>query len=107
MHCLTVVVRNIVVQQTDFAFSTSLCLDLMKDPDTCSVPISAMISQSPCLLCSAHTDMGPPWCREFADAVECVKGEHGRVVAVTSQDRAKAVNEKERPGFFDKIVNVL
>ncbi|KAK9805775.1 hypothetical protein WJX73_008308 [Symbiochloris irregularis] len=45
--------------------------------------------------------------RDFADAVECVKGEHGRVVAVTSQDRAKAVNEKERPGFFDNIVQVL
>ena len=45
--------------------------------------------------------------REFADAVDCVRGDHGRVVAVTSQDRAKAVNDKERPGFFDQIRQVL
>ena len=47
------------------------------------------------------------WRREFADAVECVRGDQARVVAVTSHDRAKAVNEKERPGFFDEIRQVL
>jgi hypothetical protein len=45
--------------------------------------------------------------REFADVLECVKGDKGRVVAVTSSERAKDVNEKERPGFFDEITRAL
>lgn len=46
-------------------------------------------------------------CRNFAEVVEHVKGEQGKVVAVTSAERAQAVNDKERPGFFDKIHKVL
>ena len=46
-------------------------------------------------------------CREFADVLECVKGEKARVVAVTSNSRANEVNDTERPGFFDKITKVL
>ena len=39
--------------------------------------------------------------------MEHVKGQQGKVVAVTSPERAKAVNDKERPGFFDQIHKVL
>ena len=39
--------------------------------------------------------------------LECVKGDKGKVVAITSQERAQAVNEKERQGFFDAIHKVL
>lgn len=46
-------------------------------------------------------------CRDFAEVVEAVKGKQGKVVAVTSPDRAQAVNERERPGFFDQIHKVL
>lgn len=45
--------------------------------------------------------------REFADVLECVRGDKAQVVAVTSADRAREVNEKERPGFFDQITKVL
>jgi len=45
--------------------------------------------------------------RDFAEVVECVKGDKGKVVAITSPERAQAVNEKERPGFFDAIHKVL
>ncbi|KAI8467060.1 MAG: peptidase M16C associated-domain-containing protein [Monoraphidium minutum] len=38
--------------------------------------------------------------REFADYVEVVKGDAARVVAVTSADKAAAVNA-ERPGFWE------
>ena len=44
--------------------------------------------------------------REFAEALEAIKGK-GQVVAVTNADRAQAVNEKERPGFFNEIIKVL
>ena len=46
-------------------------------------------------------------CRDFAEVVEHVKGKQGKVVAVTSPERAQAVNDKERPGFFDNIHKVL
>lgn len=46
-------------------------------------------------------------CRDFAEVLECVKGPKARVVAVTSAERASAVNDKERPGFFDSITKVL
>jgi len=45
--------------------------------------------------------------RDFAEVLECVKGPKARVVAVTSAERASAVNDKERPGFFDSITKVL
>ena len=45
--------------------------------------------------------------RDFGEVLECVKGDKARVVAVTSPERAQAVNEKERPGFFDEIHKVL
>jgi hypothetical protein len=38
--------------------------------------------------------------REFAEVLEVVRGEAGRVVAVTSADKAKAALE-QRPGFFE------
>lgn len=46
-------------------------------------------------------------CREFAEVLEVVRGEKGKVVAVTSPERAQAVNETERPGFFNEIHKVL
>ena len=46
-------------------------------------------------------------CRNFADVLGCVSGPEARVAAVTSLERANAVNDKERPGFFDKIHQVL
>ena len=46
-------------------------------------------------------------CREFADVLDCVRGEKGKVAAVTSSERAQAVNETERPGFFDEVHKVL
>ena len=46
-------------------------------------------------------------CRDFADVLECVRGDKARVVAVTSSSRANEVNDTERPGFFDKITKVL
>ena len=46
-------------------------------------------------------------CRQFADVLECVKGDKAKVVAVTSASRAKEVNDTERPGFFDQITKVL
>ena len=46
-------------------------------------------------------------CRDFADVLECVKGDKARVVAVTSGSRANEVNDTERPGFFDQITKVL
>lgn len=45
--------------------------------------------------------------REFADVLECVKGPKAKVVAVTSAERAEAVNSKEKPGFFDSITKVF
>ncbi|KAL0031729.1 hypothetical protein WJX79_003426 [Trebouxia sp. C0005] len=45
--------------------------------------------------------------RDFADVLECVKGDKARVVAVTSGSRANEVNDTERPGFFDQITKVL
>ena len=39
--------------------------------------------------------------------LDCVSGKQARVAAVTSLERANAVNDKERPGFFDKIHQVL
>ncbi|KAK9810180.1 hypothetical protein WJX72_006221 [[Myrmecia] bisecta] len=45
--------------------------------------------------------------REFADVLEVVRSDKAQVVAVTSAERAQAVNDKERPGFFDKIHKVL
>jgi hypothetical protein len=38
--------------------------------------------------------------RDFADALDAVAGPAARVVAVTSADKAAAVNE-ERPGFWE------
>ena len=38
--------------------------------------------------------------RAFAEVLEAVKGEAGRVVAVTSAEKAKAALE-QRPGFFE------
>ncbi|KAG2493609.1 hypothetical protein HYH03_008126 [Edaphochlamys debaryana] len=38
--------------------------------------------------------------KTFADAIECVRGPAGRVVAVTNADKAKAVLD-EKPGFWD------
>ncbi len=38
--------------------------------------------------------------RAFAEVLECVRGEAGRVVAVTSAEKAKAALE-QRPGFFE------
>ena len=46
-------------------------------------------------------------CRDFADVLECVRGDKARVVAVTSSSRANEVNDTERPGFFDAITKVL
>lgn len=37
--------------------------------------------------------------RVFADAIECVRGDAGRVVAVTSADKARAFNEA-KPDFW-------
>ncbi|KAL3139941.1 hypothetical protein ABBQ38_004231 [Trebouxia sp. C0009 RCD-2024] len=45
--------------------------------------------------------------RDFADVLECVRGDKARVVAVTSSSRANEVNDTERPGFFDSITKVL
>ena len=45
--------------------------------------------------------------RDFAKYVECVADpECARVVAVTSPERAAAV-QAEQPGFFDAVHNVL
>ena len=38
--------------------------------------------------------------REFAEVVAAVSGEAGRVVAVTSAEKAKAVSDA-RPGFWE------
>lgn len=38
--------------------------------------------------------------RQFAEALEAVRGDKARVVAVTSADKAAAV-DKERPGFWE------
>ncbi len=38
--------------------------------------------------------------REFADVIEAAKGPAARIVAVTSPDKAAAVNE-EKPGFWE------
>lgn len=46
-------------------------------------------------------------CSDFADVLDAVRGEKGKVAAVTSLERAQAVNEKERPGFFNEIHKVL
>jgi hypothetical protein len=48
-----------------------------------------------------------PWCREFADVLDAVRGPSGKVVAVTSPERAAAINETEQPGFFDKVTKVF
>ena len=53
---------------------------------------------------SGQCDMA---CRQFADVLECVRGDKARVVAVTSGSRANEVNDTERPGFFDQITKVL
>jgi Zn-dependent M16 (insulinase) family peptidase len=45
--------------------------------------------------------------REFADVLDAVRGPSGKVVAVTSPERAAAINETEQPGFFDKITKVF
>lgn len=45
-------------------------------------------------------------CREFAEAIDAVRSK-GQVVAVTNAERAQAVNDKERPGFFNEIIKVL
>jgi len=47
-----------------------------------------------------------PWRREFGDVLDAVRGPKAKVVAVTSAERANAVNDKERPGFFDQITKV-
>jgi hypothetical protein len=52
----------------------------------------------------AHRSPGRPR-REFAEVLEAVRGEAGRVVAVTSADKAKAALE-QRPGFFE-VTKVL
>jgi presequence protease len=44
--------------------------------------------------------------RAFGDAVACVSGPAGRVVAVTNADRAAAALA-ERPGVFDEVIKVL
>ncbi len=45
--------------------------------------------------------------RDFAKYVECVSDpECARVVAVTSPERAAAL-QAEQPGFFDAVHNVL
>lgn len=46
-------------------------------------------------------------CREFADVLDAVRGPKAKVVAVTSPERAAAINETEQPGFFDKITKVF
>ena len=46
-------------------------------------------------------------CREFADVLDAVRGPKAKVVAVTSAERANAVNDKEHPGFFDQITKVF
>lgn len=43
--------------------------------------------------------------RAFAEVLECVKGPESRVAAVTSADKAQAVNDKN-PGFWE-ITKVL
>lgn len=43
--------------------------------------------------------------RDFADALDAVKSK-GKVVAVTSAERAEAAN-KERPGFFAEVKRVV
>jgi hypothetical protein len=54
-----------------------------------------------CSLCSPEN--GTRSCgfcsREFGEALEAVRGEKARVVAVTSPERAEAANQ-ERNGFF-------
>ena len=50
---------------------------------------------------------GLHFCRDFGDVLEIVKGDKARAVAVTSPERAQAVNDKERAGFFDKIHKIL
>ena len=44
--------------------------------------------------------------RDFGEAVACVSGPAGRVVAVTNADRAAAALEA-RPGVFDEVIKVL
>ena len=44
--------------------------------------------------------------REFGDVLDAVRGPKGRVVAVTSPERAAAINA-EQAGYFDKITRVL
>jgi Zn-dependent M16 (insulinase) family peptidase len=44
--------------------------------------------------------------RAFGEAVACVSGPAGRVVAVTNADRAVAALEA-RPGVFDEVIKVL
>ncbi|KAK9864580.1 hypothetical protein WJX84_000690 [Apatococcus fuscideae] len=44
--------------------------------------------------------------KDFAEAIDAVKSK-GQVVVVTSAERAQAVNDKERPGFFNEIIKVL
>ena len=45
--------------------------------------------------------------REFAEVIDSVRSDKAKVVAVTSSERAQAVNDTERPGFFDEIHKVL
>ena len=44
--------------------------------------------------------------REFGDVLESVRGPAARVVAVTSPERAAAVNA-EHDGYFEKVTKVL
>ncbi len=39
--------------------------------------------------------------------LDAVRGPNAKVVAVTNAERAKAINETERPGFFDEITKVF
>ena len=77
--------------------SCGLLLDVTSEPATSWVPCSGDMREAEFAMCR----------RDFAEVLDCVSGPQARVAAVTSLERANAVNEKERPGFFDKVHQVL
>lgn len=81
--------------RTYFRISGRYLQCLPRCPPSC--PPARSSSLAPRLPCTrAHTRPR----RNFADAIECVRGSAGRVVAVTSPEKAGKVLE-EKPGFWE------
>ncbi len=69
-------------------------------PSHSRVPCTTCVGHLPSAINIAHSYQMLDDCREFADVLEAVSGDAGRVVAVTSADKAKAMNDKF-PNFWD------